>query len=146
MTLKRRILIDKLLIPFILLLVLVIYIIKNGMYLFNENYGYYLFLFFIWILVSFMIINRSTNHLIKYTLEKELIKLTVYKKLYNVQQIEIPINSIKSTKLETRSIQSRFDILKIYYLDADELNDLLELRVSDKKDWLTILSKVEKIN
>lgn len=116
------------------------------MYLFNENYGYYLFLFFIWILVSFMIINRSTNHLIKYTLEKELIKLTVYKKLYNVQQIEIPINSIKSTKLETRSIQSRFDILKIYYLDADELNDLLELRVSDKKDWLTILSKVEKIN
>ena len=93
-----------------------------------------------------MIISRSTNHLIKYTVEKELIKLTIYKKFYNVQQIEIPINSIKNTKLQTRSFQFGFDTLKIYYLDEDELNDLLELRISDKKDWLSILSKIEKIN
>ena len=146
MTLKRRILIDKLLIPIILLVILLIHIIKNGMYLFNEFYGYYLFLFFLWIIFSIMIISRSTNHLIKYTVEKELIKLTIYKKFYNVQQIEIPINSIKNTKLQTRSFQFGFDTLKIYYLDEDELNDLLELRISDKKDWLSILSKIEKIN
>ncbi|WP_301162049.1 hypothetical protein [uncultured Winogradskyella sp.] len=93
-----------------------------------------------------MIVSKSTNHLIKYTIESEHIKLTIYKKLYNVQQIDIPINSIKNTKLQTRSSQFGFDILKIYYLDEDELNDLLELRISDKKDWLSILSKIEKIN
>tara|TARA_R110000796_G_scaffold136239_1_gene252294 strand:+ start:1192 stop:1632 length:441 start_codon:yes stop_codon:yes gene_type:complete len=146
MTLKRRILIDKLLIPVILLFVLVIYIIKEGMYLFNELYGFYLFYFVLWILVSTMIISKSTNHLIKYNIESEHIKLTIYKKLYNVQQIDIPINSIKNTKLQTRSTQFGFDILKIYYLDEDELNDLLELRISDKKDWMSILSKIEKIN
>jgi hypothetical protein len=146
MTLKRRILIDKLLIPVILLFVIVIYIIKDGMYPFNELYGYYLFYFVLWILVSIISINRSTNHLIKFTIENELIKLTIYKKFYIVQQMEIPVNSIKNTKLQTRNFQFGFDTLKIYYLDEDELNDLLELRISDKKDWLSILSKIEKIN
>ncbi|MGR7813919.1 hypothetical protein [Lacinutrix undariae] len=113
---------------------------------FKAFYGFYLFYAALWIVISLISISKTTNHLINYSTEKEIIKFTFYKKLNTIQQIEVPIYSIKKTKLDTRSFQFGFDVLKIYYIDKHELHQLLELRISDKKDWVSILSMVEKTN
>ncbi|WP_231632389.1 hypothetical protein, partial [Mangrovimonas sp. TPBH4] len=58
--------------------------------------------------------------------------------------LKIHIKSIKDTNLQTRVFKFGFDSLRIYYIDKEELNDMVDLRISDKNDWLTILSKIEK--
>uniref|UniRef100_UPI000AB5E3DF hypothetical protein n=1 Tax=Mangrovimonas sp. TPBH4 TaxID=1645914 RepID=UPI000AB5E3DF len=85
MTLKKKIFIDKYLIPITLLTVLIIYIIKEGAYMFREFYGFYLFYFVIWFLISLMIISKSNNHLINYSIDKEFINVTFYKNFKTIQ-------------------------------------------------------------
>jgi hypothetical protein len=145
MNLKKRILINQLIFPLLLLFVLIAYTVNKGLYSFKESYGFFIFCFVLWFIISVIYISRSTNHLIKYTIRDELIQFTINKKFNTIYQIEIPINSIKSTNLETRNIDIGFDILKIKYLDEDVLYNLLELRISNKIDWITILSKIEKV-
>ena len=143
MTLKNRILVDKFLFLTILLVALIIIAFKDGINMFLEVYGFYFFLFAIWLIGSIIYFYNTKNHLIKYSIEEGIIKFTFYKNLYDIQEATIPLTSIKSTDFHTRMFNFSFDILKIKYVDRDELYDVLELRISEKKDWVAILSKIE---
>ena len=143
MNLKNKILLNKFLIPAILLIVLLIYILKQGIYILKYDYGVFIFDFILWLFISIVIVYNSTNHLIKYTIESDFIRLTYFVGLKSKKEVIIPLNGIKFTKLQTRIFEFGFDVLSIKYVDDKGLYNLLDLRISNKKDWIDILSKIE---
>ncbi|MFK5982935.1 MAG: hypothetical protein QM499_08485 [Flavobacteriaceae bacterium] len=96
-----------------------------------------------WLIVSAIKINRSTNHLINYSIESETISLVYYVSIKSKKEVIIPISDVKFTKLQTRIFDFGFDVLSIKYIDNEGLHNLLDLKISNKKDWIDILSKIE---
>ena len=143
MSLKNKILLDKFLIPIIVLIVFIIYLFKQNPYFLKYEYEIFILDFIIWLVFSVIFVFRSTNHLINYSIDSEFIKLEYYINLTTKKKIIIPANGIKNTKLRIRLFNFGFDILSIKYVDNKGLYNLINLRVSNKKDWIAILSKIE---
>ncbi len=138
MTLKNKILLNKFLLPSIFLIILIIYVLKNSL-----EFGFIIYYLILWIIVSLFIIYKSKNHLIEYNTEQNKLKIKYYAGINKTTEKIIQIDKIVKTKLDTRIFDFGFDLLSIKYIDDQELYNLLDLRIRNKKDWIKILSLIE---
>ncbi|PQJ73637.1 hypothetical protein BTO14_10310 [Polaribacter butkevichii] len=138
MTLKNKILLNKFLVPAILLVILIIYVLRQN-YL---EFGFIIYYLILWLIVSLFIFYKQKNHLIEYNAESNELKIKYYAGINKTAEKIIQVDKIVSNKLDTRIFDFGFDVLSIKYVNEQDLYDLLELRVSKKEDWIDILSSI----
>lgn len=139
MTLKNKILLNKFLAPTILLLLLIFYVLRQN-YL---EFGFIIYYFILWLIVSLVIFYKQKNHLIEYNAEPNELKFKYYSGINKTAEKIIQIDKIVSNKLATRMFDFGFDVLSIKYIDGQNLYNLIELRVNKKEDWIDILTSIK---
>jgi len=139
MTLKNKILLNKFLLPSILLIILIIYVLSQN----SLGFGFTIYYLILWSIVSLFIIYKSKNHLIEYNTERNQLKIKYYVGINKTAEKVIQVDKIVSNKLDTRVFDFGFDVLSIKYVDEQDLFNLLELRISKKEDWIDILSSIK---
>ncbi|MDX1774871.1 hypothetical protein [Oceanihabitans sediminis] len=139
MTLKNKILLNKFLVPMMLLVVLIIYVLSQN-YL---EFGFIIYYLILWLIVSLFLFYKQKNHLIEYNAEPNELKIKYYTGINKTAEKIIQIDKIVSNKLETRMFDLGFDVLSIKYIDEQNLYDLIDLRVNKKEDWIDILTSIK---
>ncbi|GGW73410.1 hypothetical protein DFQ11_10966 [Winogradskyella epiphytica] len=139
MTLKNKILLNKFLVPTMLLVVLIIYVLSQN-YL---EFGFIIYYLILWLIVSLFLFYKQKNHLIEYNAEPNELKIKYYTGINKTAEKIIQIDKIVSNKLETRMFDFGFDVLSIKYIDEQNLYDLIDLRVNKKEDWIDILTSIK---
>ena len=139
MTLKNKILLNKFLVPTILLVILIIYVLRQN-YL---EFGFIIYYLILWLIVTLFIFYKQKNHLIEYNAEPNELKIKYYAGINKTAEKIIQIDKIVSNKLETRMFDFGFDVLSIKYIDEQNLYNLIDLRVNKKEDWIDILTSIK---
>ena len=142
MTLRKKIILDRLIIPITSLIIVLSLILFSSLY---TSIGFLLFYIVIWIAVSIVSLVSKTNYLLNYKVENELLILNLRTYFNKTNEVNIPIENIKEANLRTK--ESRFfmfDVLSIKFIDNESLYELVDVRIHNKSDWITILPLMDR--